>query len=225
MKQLLCMGFQTPIELDGYSKYVIVYESQTYLCRAIDSLVMGSAGSECEFVLSNDGQIQKICDNSEVIINPFALDVNSKKIITELYKSVSNISITKEYQMRFAEINTEIQKYLYDLTNELDFDIEISSEAAITDFLKIFGIKICSDNDSLLAKIVNYLKAVLQIKKLTFIVFLNINTLLTNKDIFELYKFCEYAQIVPILIEHYVPEHIKDDIIMVLDKDLCEYLA
>lgn len=89
------------------------------------------------------------------------------------------------------------------------------------DILKIAEVKVNIQAQTLLEKIIEYIKLCDQLLKQHIFVFLNLKVFLTRQEIEELYKECFYRKIHLILIEASHINRIEVEKTCIIDKDNC----
>ena len=62
-----------------------ILESPALFSRFVGELVVQADGGEGRFVLSEDMEETKLSKVAEVIVNPFSVDINSRKMLSKLY--------------------------------------------------------------------------------------------------------------------------------------------
>ena len=173
-----------------------------------------------DFILSEDCKQLSFEKTTEIIINPFLIDYNSRKIQGKLYSEL--LEADASYVEEKALIQTLIIEYLdrliqnvpYEMiTNELDLDS--------MKLFKMFEVRIEPQCNSLLEKLVEYTKILSRLLKKRLLVFVSISNYLDTDELDALYKICNYNKMKVLFIERhelYLPFHIKTYII---DKDKC----
>lgn len=201
---------------------VLIIENQNLFSKLIEEMLNQIKGEEGRYILSINDEKEELPKFLELIIDPFSLDFNNKKIVSKLYKNIKEIAIGEENFFNTAELTTNIIKYLEKLFEDIDFPIAYSSEMDIEQLLKIFSVKFDVDYQNILEKLVEYITLMDNLEKNQLYVFVNLKTYLTDEEIGEFYKFIFYNKINVLLIENFKRgENLKEEKIYLIDKDLC----
>ena len=128
------------IEMSENVVNVLVVENKITLSYVIENIWKQCNGQEGDFVLSENKMI-KIDKEMEVIINPFDLNFNNKKIISALYSNLSEKA--NELIEEKAELNSKIINFLDKIIlSESYAGIEFALDFSWNDLFKMYNIKI-----------------------------------------------------------------------------------
>ncbi len=189
----------------------------TELVQEINSQVSGSEGN---FVLSDNEKELKISKVVECILEPIALNANSRKNISQLYSELEKYC----NDVKYTEFN-QIVKDLIELMDyvsvgscyDLDYGFDLSPEA----FFKMLNVKFTEEITGLKEKIIQYINIVSALGTTKLLVFINLKVYLDEEDIREIYEISFYRKLHILLIERTDYGRIKDETACVLDSDLC----
>ena len=67
---------------------VLVIENQKIMTEVVEQLYVLCDSGEGDFVLSDSGKQLSLAKTAEIIINPFSIDFNSRKIQNKLYSEL-----------------------------------------------------------------------------------------------------------------------------------------
>lgn len=90
--KLVCASFGLEMELLENYVTVLVVENAGYLTEIVSSLKKQSEGEEGIFVLAENDKIEKIDKKLALVIDPFSISVNERKIINKLYTKLGEIA-------------------------------------------------------------------------------------------------------------------------------------
>ena len=146
-----------------------------------------------------------------------------KKIQNKLLANLKDIAVDSEHYLLTNDLIGQNIVYIEKLIESIDYSIEYNNMPDINSLLKIFEIKLKPDYDSVLEKIIEYIKVVNRFLNINSFVFLNLKSYLTNDELEPFYKDCFYNKINLLLIESSLSEHRLDcEKYRIIDKDLCE---
>lgn len=199
---------------------ILVLENPDVMSELVSSLLRQSIGSEGDFILSNNDELIDFQKCVEVILNPFSIDFNNKKIISSLYANLSRTG--NDYIEKKSEV---LQKSV----SLLDFLISKESFVGLTytfdfewnSFFKMFGVQFEDEYESLIMKLTEYLKLLSAFSKTKLIIFINLSSYLSQNDLNQLLKTALYCKIRVVFIENNDQLTFSKSNVCILDKDKC----
>ena len=209
------------IELIENQAYNIVIENATALSSVMESLYGQINGMEGDFILSEAEQILPLPKNIVLISNPFEINCNDKKILNKLYQELQTNMQEQAFDF-FNDLNCNIINFLDLVINTVPYNLESSFESDFIGLLKLYDVKICVNADSLLEKIIDYIRAIKNICGIQVIAFLNLKQFLTVEELQQLYEFCFYEKVHIIIIGGVQTKLLPVEKSLIIDKDLCK---
>lgn len=199
-----------------------IIESPELLAKYVEELIHQAEGEEGNFVLSKEGREISISKNMEVIVNPFTLNVNDKKILSKLYLELTELATGERMYLATQEIQHNLQNYFIELEQLSSFGLESDLEIDVTALLKAIGVKIEHTATDFFENMISYIKLVTELLKKKVIVFVNIRSYITEKQLEELWKTAVYCEVALILIENRQWDFSNAGNQYIIDKDYCE---
>ncbi len=176
-----------------------------------------------KFVLSNEEKEIKLSKKVEIILDFYSLDINNKKIITEVYNKLKEMSTEEDMYVETGKINSEIVRYVDKIVDISDYPLEFSIDIDIVDLFKMANVKFLKDYTSELDRICDYISVVNEITGKDIFIFVNFRDFFELEELEEFYKFAAYKKIFLIMLENEVNNVCNEfEKVFVLDKDLCE---
>ena len=212
--------FNISLQLKEGCTNVIVLENARVMTEFLQDLLNQTENDEGEFLLTENNKELKFGKNVSLILNPLAVDCNEKKILSKLYAEMAD-EARNEFYEKTAQINTYIVNYLEELLVKMPYPIVYNEELDINAFLKSMGVGIDIRAESLLEKLLNYMKIMAMLNNIKVMIFLNIKSFLNHSELMELYKEAENNKIHLILIENVQRDKIINEKILIVDNDLC----
>ena len=207
------------IEMQENNTDILVVEDKSTMVSVVSDLYNQCNGIEGDFVLSEDSII-KIEKNMEIIVNPFDINFNNRKIISALYNELSIIG--NEYPIQKNELNRKIVDLIDNLILASNYTgIEYNIEFSWNDLFKLMGIKIDEKYDSILSKIIEYMKITSNLCGIKILTLVNIKAYLTEKELMDLYLNASYNKVQLLLIDSYEQEKLNGESIYIIDRDKC----
>lgn len=100
--------FECPIELEEGKIAVLILEKQEKFTDFVSELKEQLSDNDLGWILSDNGEILPFSKNIELIIDPFATDLNQKRILTKLYsvmgKSVVESEMMNEWRILYSSM-------------------------------------------------------------------------------------------------------------------------
>lgn len=220
MNKLIINNCNIIEDFNNNKNIILVIKNKKYLYLLVNSLLNEDIDNKYFLIIDDNNKQQNNDDFIEFIPSIFLLNFNSKKNLTIINKQIKN-----QYKTRIKETIEIIYTYLLDLQKNIciDFEIELISNIDLIedDILKLINFEIKDKYDSILDKIINYMKIINQLRKIKIFIFLNLSVYLNKEEIKLLLKESKYYDFKIILIEN--NEEIIDlfDTKRILDEDLC----
>lgn len=209
MKLLLIKALNTEYTLNGFN---VIQVENTKLYR---EMCLNPYDS---FIYTENKNEIDLSKNSLILINPYKLDLNDKKIITSLYKKIEHHfdDDCKEYIM-------QIEKYLMlileKISVELDTPIDYDESIDISKLLSSINVKVKEpENNEYLDILVSYIKAYQEIYKIKVVISYALTYVLEEQEIKYLDKELKYNDLELLDI---LPKKKVTNNICIVDEDWC----
>lgn len=199
---------------------VLIMENPKTFAETIWDFQKQMMGEEGQIILSDNDKILPLEKCSELIINPFDLEINNRRILGKLYQEMKEIS-DEDFYLQIGELRTKIVTYLDDVSMKLPYPICFNSEMEVLNLYKLFDLKLEEGSDSLLQKVTDYLKIMSSLCGIKLVVFVNIKNYFNDEQLLELYKTSFYYKINLLLIEAAQRNRISGEKISILDSQDC----
>lgn len=198
----------------------IVIENPLVMSEVIRNISRQVNGEDGEWILSEQDKIFSIEKSSMFLDNPLMVNCNEKRILTRLYKELSEQANTLMYE-EYTQINSYIVSFLERLLDTVPYHLDMEVDMDLTGILKLYGVKIESDGVSVLEVLIDYLRALSSICNIHVIWILNVKQFLTVEEVQQLYEFCFYEKIYLINLEGQKNYNLEQEKCVIIDKDLC----
>lgn len=119
---------------------------------AIFSVLIQDMITEENWVLSESDKILTFDKTAAVIINPFLLDCNERKVIQKLYQEIDN-SANDWFVQEMAELQGQIVSMISQAIETVPYDVTFDFEQSFQGLLKLYNVHIDNECDSLLEKV------------------------------------------------------------------------
>ena len=200
---------------------ILVIENKAMLVQVINELYIQSNGEEKGFILSDNARVIKMDKYCQVILEPFSIDCNDRKIIAKLYQEIENIAVEDMVQ-ETMEMNSLISIYVDKLCNQVPYGMNYSIDIKPASILKLAEVKVDCDANSILGNLMDYMSLLNRICSVKVFVFVNIKELFEEEELMKLYEFAFYNKYYMLLIENSYTKY--DNVlekVMIIDRDRC----
>lgn len=217
-----CAQLETPIVLDDEHPFVLCVENPHEFYRVTREFVFALGGEQSEFTFwENDLQIR--ADKfGEILTDLFSFELTDKKITALLYKYLQQNIMSGTLLFRFQEVRAEVDRFMADLCASEDFALDYE-EISLETLLKGCSLKSAKNYEGLLEKLICYLNLYVQLKGITFFVFIGLKSVLTDDELLLLYRHCSLHKISLLLIENgKVHPLLACEKAIIITEDLCE---
>lgn len=199
---------------------LICVESPHVMTQMIAELYSQINGNEGNFVLSEDKTIS-FAKGVELLINPWAIDGNSKKIKAGLLQLVKE-SIEEDCYEKYMEVRGGILSLAEQIAENVPYSITYNEDPDISLLAKLLDFSIAFEETGLLQRLVEYMKLSMKMcgTKLFFLV--NVRSFLEEEELELLLQEVMLHKITMIMLESHVPQKtFASEKVVIIDKDGC----
>lgn len=196
-------GFENEIIFNDDNVSVLVIDDAKcfrHIIEVLNEKINGMENNEL-FLLDNNENEVNMSKEMYMIFDLFNIEYNSKKILNKIYEVIANnIKQNENHQIENLEI--KLRNYIIEEINELPFEFIMKSELEVQEILKLFNLKIDSENyTSVLERVEILINIISTLKVAEILVIPNLKMYLTEEETVELYKYSMYNNVKLLLIE------------------------
>ena len=211
-------GFSTEITEQWIT--TITIESPSAMASFIQDLKLALADDDSNLILY-DSEIEiKLSKAAEIILDPWTLDFNSKRIKSKLYSLISDI-VLDQFSDSFITVKSNLYKLVEDLSEHLPYTISYNTDLDAVSFVKFLDIKIEQCDNTITQRIVEYMKLNVSLCYVQVFFFINLKSYISSEDMKLIYKEAAYLHIVLVLIENVQREKLEGERGFIIDSDKC----
>lgn len=199
-----------------------IIEAPAFFQRVVQELYNQKNGLEGKFTLSLQDKILNISKKAEMIINPFAVDLNDKRILNKLYMQLSEQANSETFYMKTQEIRRQIYEYIFQLEQEYRYILNVDEEVDLNILFKAAGVRYEVFEEDFLDTLCRYMKIVSELLEIKLIICINLRSYLTAEQIITLINDVKYEEFGLLLIENQERSCLEGVNRCIIDKDLCE---
>ncbi len=218
--RLLCDKLGIDIELSENKPQIVTIEDVALYSGFVRELWEEYKGNDGDILISDKGTDLKFGKNIEVIINPFDIDCNNKKILTKIYQETVDI-IQSEKIIETLDINSKIVALLDETVNKLPYDLDYNLELNLQSLLKMYDLTVRMDAENYPELLSQYIKLMANACGIRCFVSVGLKKYLATVDLENLYKDIVYDKIYLVDIESDISQRISTENVAILDKDRC----
>lgn len=218
--RLTHIDYGLELMLEENSINVIVIENPTALSALAGDLWHQIQGHEGGWILSDGTCELNISKSLECIFNPFAIDLNNKRVINAIYKDLVHVSSDMLFTAT-SDINSKIANYIGLITSTSEIPLEYGFELNVSDLLKLYNVKACNDSDNLVDTIIEYIKVMRRIAGITVFAFINFKSYFNTAELKMIYESSLYEKVNLIMIESFDNPVTESEKKIIIDNDRC----
>jgi CRISPR type II-A-associated protein Csn2 len=216
--------FETIFELNSQMVNILIVEREDYFykyCAELNNQINGEDGNFCLFNGDNKLSLAK---TSVIFTDFFNINLNDKKVTTKLFTYLTDV-VNNKFVVEMMELHTLWANIFDKLNAESDCRLDYDGGEDLSSLFKVFGVKIADDNDGLLNRLVSYINVVSSLMKIKNFFFVDLKSFLCGDDLKKLYHEARLNEVNLFLLESREREALKDEKIIIIDKDLCEIVV
>lgn len=187
------MEYGIEIKLLENQIHVLIAESPSFLSKLIETLYKEKQDGDGKILLSENDKILSFSKMSEIIVNPFTIDPNERRIMQKLYQELCAETLD-QLVIETGEIHAKLISYLEEISLKVPYHVTFDLEENIPNLLKAYNVRLETESSNLLERIVEYLKLLHQLCRIEVVFFVNLKTYLRDEDLEQLYQFAFYEK-------------------------------
>lgn len=200
----------------------IIIESPEIMRNFITDFINLEKGVKKNVILSKDHMEIEFSKNCELILDYFRLDINSKKVIKNIYEQIEKEIQNSELFLIWQEIIAKIEVVILGATNNLDISIDDNKLLDIQKILKNKDIKLNIMNENLVDILLEYFQFMNKWIGIKMFVLINPANFFTKEEIEGIYEHSFLYKYFLLLIDKEYVEIKKDkEKTFILDEDYC----
>lgn len=199
-----------------------IIESPELFSKYVREIVEQINGGEGRFVLSEGERELNLSKYAEIIVNPFLLDLNDRRIQKKMYAELAELAKGEELFLATQEMMAVLRRYFLQLEHASGYALEIIPEIEVTAIFKAIGIQIERVEDDFFIRLLQYIRIMAELMKKKLVVLVNIRSYLNEFQISQLLEMTAYDEIALLFIENVQRDFSEEKIYCIIDKDGCE---
>lgn len=221
--KLVHKDFDFVFRFEENVRSLLVVEHPAILLKLISEMTGNESEEGSRIVLSEDDTLLKIKDKIVCIIDPLSITLNDRKLLSKLGDMLKKEILSSELLIEGNRLISDIENYVIQITQCMDWNLSYSEKIDVQSLLKIAEIRFDDVQETLVEKILDYVKVSSELLDIKCFVFVNLLSYLTEYEIEKFYEYVYYQKICVLLLESRVPDTVKKfSETVIIDKDSCE---
>ncbi len=219
-------SFQNDIDLFDGTVSVIEIENTKYYNKLIQNINDNINGYETNeiLLLSDENEILKLEKEAILVIDPYNIDFNSKKIISKIYSLIAT-NLKNKQTDELSQITMKLRHFIDLELMDLPFNFQIKENIEIEEILKMFSVKIeNSEYPTLIEKIELFIDIISTLQMYKILIIPNLKLYLDEKELIEIYKYSMYNEIKLVLIERNSTSKLQYEQTLHIDESFDDYI-
>ena len=208
-------------ELKEDKIFTLIIESPIIFYDIVSDIQKQIEGMDGETVISEDYHPIDMQKSTDLILQFVPFTVNQKDILAKLYGVMKKRAVDEKMYQQTYELLSQIEKYMYLLTEDSESELKSTMPEDITGILKAFDLKYDDTDMTLPEKILEYMIASNSLKKKEVFVTVNLRSYITDRQAEDLFKSIVLKKLRLICIESSECKHLNMQDIIIIDKDMC----
>ena len=218
--RLLIKDFQFEIEFSEHQINVLIIEDPKLFTGILRDVWNQANGGDGGLLLSENGKEIIFGKTVEVVFNPFQLDINNRKMVSALYKDLSETA-KDSMLIETAELNADYLRYFDGLIENYPYPVTYDDQIEISELFKAFKVRFDDSSDTLAEFVLNYFRMVSRVLGVRLFVFVGVKQYFSREELSFLYQSLFYEKIYLLDIESEQKDILKEEKTVTIDKDQC----
>lgn len=208
------------IEISEETVNVIYVETPEILCDMITDLKDDLYEGTNNFVLSDGEKEISIHKEAEIVVDPWSIDLDSRRIKNKLYGLLTDVANDYYFDL-FLQLKSEMFRYIEGLTEHEPYPLTYNLSFDNEELFKALNIRIEPGMSSFAERLVEYMKILNSLCAVKVFFLVNIKSYLGTELLEMIYKEANLCKLHLVLIESIQRKIINDEKITIIDKDRC----
>ena len=220
--KLVHPDWERQIEWKNETVPVIVIENPEYHLQVLEELYHQVHRMEGRFVLSEQECILDMSKQGALLLSPWDLNFEDRRIMTELFSRLKKISVGEKYYRHTCQLTDSILQYADMISMELPIPLNYDEEIDVMPFLKALHLHVDNENLSLPDKMITYMDVCIELFGDMCFIFNGFHDLLSREQLIQFYDTVFDKHFCILLIEGHENDILEKEEVLIFDHDLCQ---
>lgn len=218
--KLVSVKYNLNIDMKESEIAVLILEKPPLRYQMVNELYSQSLGLEGTFVLSENNKTQKIPQRLELVLEPFQMEENGRKVLAQLYQEME-VCCEEEFAEQKAEISAKVLDLLDKISIKLPYNITSLVDIGFAELCKAYEVKFERETDAFMDRMLSYIQVMHQLCGKKLFCFLNIMDYMNEEEWRYFVEYVKYQNIYALFIEYHQNSIKYADTVCIIDADEC----
>ncbi|XME01799.1 type II-A CRISPR-associated protein Csn2 [Lachnospiraceae bacterium C1.1] len=183
----------------------------------IKNLIEKDVGEFCLYDGDKEIKFSKRC---ELILDPWSIDYNSKRIKGKLYQLIHDI-VEEQFYKDFLVARAGLYSFLEKVIEHVPYSTIYSTDLDMNTLSKMLDLKIDQGDNTVVERIVEYMKLMSSLCGVSVFFLVGIRAFISDTDMMLIYKEARYIGVILVIIESVERSYLEGEHSFIIDKDKC----
>ncbi|MBO6271347.1 type II-A CRISPR-associated protein Csn2 [bacterium] len=213
------------ISLNEGDTCILYVENSNAYSNIVSDLYMLISHGEGEAALYEGDISLDIKKSTDLILEPFSLDLNNRKIKSQLYQDIIE-NVKDAYYDKYLNICNELHNFIGCITEGIHYSTAFECQVGLEELLKICNVSMDYPCENVMERVSVYIKLMARVCKIKVFFLVDVDRYANCTELREIVKMAQYEKINLIMICSGTKTiEIKDFSHYILDESLCFWKA
>ena len=218
--KLLCSTYNLELNFPENEVQLLRIESSPIFRELTEMLWKQCETGDGEFILSCDNKERRLDKEADIILNPFQIDFNNRKVLAKLYQELKESALGQHLEESLL-IENYLEQYVIAICNDLEYPLTYKQNPDIIGYFKLFEVKFDEIDMDTIQRLAQYVKLMHRVLNIQLFIFVNIKDYCSEELLEELYRTLLYEKVGILLLERHESAKIDQERVTIIDKDAC----
>lgn len=199
---------------------ILVLEDKLEYRKYLQCIWEQVQGKEGDNILSENDKAIAFSKMSVMVINPFNISCNEKKMLTKLYQDIK-VLVLDNYYEEMSKICSDNIIFLDTVLNAVPYNMQYKFDIDVMDIFKVFDLHLEEEEVDFFEKIVSYIKLQARICNIKLFIFVGLKQYLKDEELELLYKEMFNEKVFLLDVETNIYRWLGAEKVFIIDKDKC----
>lgn len=199
--------------------YLSIEHPQAY-AEIVHDLYRQCDGGEGGAILSDGTKSLSLAKQAVMILEPFSLQFDTRKINTALYKELEEI-VQDSYYTDYLTLQSQLAQFMASVAGEVPYPMSYDTEAAMQGLCKWLNVHVDYMADTLAERLSGYIELLGQLCRIKVVFLVGVERYLSRDERRALQEMANYHKIYIIYISNCLDLLGENDVFTVVDADYC----
>lgn len=210
----ICMALQ-----ENCAHHLCIEHPKAY-AEIVHHLYRQCDGGEGDVILSDGTKSLSLAKNAVMILEPFSLQFDTRKINTALYKELEDI-VQDHYYTDFLTLQGQLAQFMARVTGDVPYPVDYDEDAVMQGLWKWLNVHVDYMAETLAERLSGYIELLAQLCHTKVVFLVGCEYYLTREERVSLQETANYCKIYIVYISNRLDLLAESDVYTVVDADYC----